>query len=71
MGSKIKTFLDLLEQGNTIEAARTASEVSEATSKIQFAKWNKSKGNVVAKKEVKKAGKKDPIKEMVEKLGVE
>jgi hypothetical protein len=47
--TKIKDFIDALEAGKTREEARDIAECSDATSKIQFTKWNKSKGNTVTK----------------------
>ena len=41
MGSKIRTFVELLNAGNTYEAAKAASEVSENTAKIQYSKLPK------------------------------
>lgn len=58
--TKIKDFIDALEEGKTREEARDIAECSDATSKIQFMKWSKSKGNVVTK-EKKEEVEKSPI----------
>lgn len=58
--TKIKDFIDALEEGKTREEARDIAGCSDATSKIQFKKWNKSKGGVVAK-EKKEEAEKSPI----------
>lgn len=52
-GTKIADFIAALESGETREAARDVAGCSDATSRIQFAKWNKLKGNTPAKKKTK------------------
>ena len=37
-GNKIRTFLELIKKGETLEAAIAASEVSPSTAKIQLRK---------------------------------
>ena len=59
-GSKIKDFLAALEEGKTREEARDISGSSDATSKIQFTKWNKAKSNVTPK-EVKEKKEISPL----------
>lgn len=49
MGTKVKDFIAALESGETREAARDIAGCSDATSRIQFNKWNKDKGVVVEK----------------------
>jgi len=43
MGTKVKDFIAALESGETRESARDIAGCSDATSRIQFAKWNKGK----------------------------
>ena len=54
MGSKIRTFIELLNAGNTYEAAKAASGVSENTGKIQYSKW-KNPNKVVKPRKLKSA----------------
>ncbi len=42
-GTKIKDFLAALESGETRESARDIAGCSDATSMIQYRKWNKNK----------------------------
>ncbi len=52
-GKKIGYFRELLEEGLTRDQAMVKAEVSLATARIQFAKFNKEKGIVKPKKEPK------------------
>jgi hypothetical protein len=53
MGTKIKTFIALIEEDKTLEEAMAGSGASKITAKIQYNKWKKSKGMTTPKKEVK------------------
>jgi len=59
-GTKIKDFIAALEMGETREKARDIAGCSDATSKIQFAKWKASKGESKPKAVKKSEGKAIP-----------
>lgn len=73
-GTKIRTFLDLIKNGETLEAAIAASEVSPATAKIQLRKNGltpKTGGSAVAKPAKAKKAAKKKVEEEPEEEDVE
>lgn len=70
-GKKIGYFRELLEQGLTRDQAMVKAEVSLATARIQFAKFNREKGivkpkAVKAKKEKKEVKRNEDGDEVIE-----
>lgn len=43
-GNKIRSFIEALESGKTLEAATKMAEISPATARLQFSKWKRANG---------------------------